>query len=192
MQPRDMAVLACALVAFWAQCRLGELLSSSSSDLSTESKPSRAHFKHSLLDRNAYTLFLPHTKINRNGEKVILLEQNGSVDPIARLHSHLSTSKLDDNLPLFTFSTPSGPCTLTKTAFLNRCNQIWSRFGYPHSTGHSFHIGGTTELLTTRTAPDVIKTMGCWSSDSFLHYWRDLEVIAPLHACKVKHRSRSD
>ncbi|KIM34678.1 hypothetical protein M413DRAFT_35402, partial [Hebeloma cylindrosporum] len=178
-QPKDVAVLACALVAFWAQCRLGELLSSSASDLSTDARPSRAHFQRSLLDRDAYTLFLPRTKVNKNGEKVVLLEQNRSVDPISHLRSHLSTNKLDDNLPLLAYSTPSGPRSLTKTAFLNRCNQIWCKFGYPRTTGHSFRIGGTTELLTTGTAPDVVKTMGRWSSDSFLRYWRDLEVIAP-------------
>ena len=191
-QPRDVAILACALIAFWGQCRLGELLSSSSADLSTNSKPSRAHFKCSLLDRIAHTLFLPQTKTNRNGERIVLLKQNSSTDPISALCSHLSANNLEDNLPLFAFSTPSGPCALTKVAFLNRCNQIWTKFGYPRSTGHSFRIGGTTELLTTGTAPDVIKTMGRWSSYSFLRYWRDLEIIAPLHARKVKRRNRSD
>jgi len=71
---------------------------------------------------------------------------------------------------------------LTKVAFLSRCNQIWTASGYPRTTGHSFRIGGTTELLTSGVPPDVVKSMGRWSSDSFLRYWRDLETIAPLHA----------
>ena len=154
--------------------------------------PAGAHFKCSLLNQIAHTHFLPQMKTNCNREKIILLEQNGSTDPISTLCSHLSTNKLDDNLPLFTFSTPSSSHALTKVAFLNRCNQIWTKFRYPCSTSHSFCIGGTTELLTTGTAPDIVKTMGHWSSDSFLCYWRDLEVISPLHAHKVKHQTCSD
>ncbi|KAF8573516.1 hypothetical protein K439DRAFT_1250648, partial [Ramaria rubella] len=63
---------------------------------------------------------------------------------------------------------------LTCSAFLNRCNQIWTAQGYPRSTGHSFRIGGTMELLLTGVHPDVVKAMGQWSSDSFLVYWRSL------------------
>ncbi|KIK74200.1 hypothetical protein PAXRUDRAFT_176435 [Paxillus rubicundulus Ve08.2h10] len=33
--------------------------------------------------------------------------------------------------------------------------------------GHSFQIGGTTELLVTGVPPDVIKVLGWWSSDAF-------------------------
>ena len=86
------------------------------------------------------------------------------------------------NLPLLAHSTPSGPRMLMKATFLARCNQIWTTSGYPGMTGHSFRIGGTTELLTSGIPPDVVKSIGRWSSDSFLRYWRDLETTAPLHA----------
>ncbi|KAF9223513.1 hypothetical protein BS17DRAFT_705800, partial [Gyrodon lividus] len=42
-------------------------------------------------------------------------------------------------------------------------------------------IGGTTEFLLASVPPDVIKALGCWSSDTFLHYWHSLELLAPLH-----------
>ena len=38
-KPLDAVVAACTLLAFWGQCRLGKLLSASTSDLSTTSKP---------------------------------------------------------------------------------------------------------------------------------------------------------
>ncbi|TFK16572.1 hypothetical protein FA15DRAFT_548136, partial [Coprinopsis marcescibilis] len=60
---------------------------------------------------------------------------------------------------------------LTKAHFLERCNQIWTGLGYLRITGHSFRIGGTTELLLAGVPPDVVKAMGRWSSDSFLKYW---------------------
>jgi hypothetical protein len=74
---------------------------------------------------------------------------------------------------------------LTKKLFLDRCNSIWSTYGYPRTTGHCFRIGGTTELLILGTPPDVVKVTGRWSSDSFLRYWRSLEEIAPLHIRNV-------
>ena len=187
-QPMDAAIAACAVLAFWGQCRLGELLSSSSTDLSTVSKPARSHLTRSLRSPDSHTVFLPRTKIKRDGEKIILVPQSKELDPALHLKSHLATSRLAGRLPLLAFSTPSGPRMLTKPAFLARCNQVWSALGYPHTTGHSFRIGGTTELLTTGFPPDVVKTMGRWSSNSFLRYWRDLESIAPLHARKVRHR----
>ncbi|KIK93936.1 hypothetical protein PAXRUDRAFT_143952 [Paxillus rubicundulus Ve08.2h10] len=49
------------------------------------------------------------------------------------------------------------------------------------TTGHSFCIGGTTELLLAGVPPDVVKALGHWSSDTFLHYWCSLELLAPLH-----------
>jgi hypothetical protein len=48
---------------------------------------------------------------------------------------------------------------------LQCCNEIWGAAGYPHTTGHSFRIGGTTELLLPGVTVDVVKAMGRWSSD---------------------------
>ena len=119
----------------------------------------------------------------------MLVPRSDSLDPISHVCAHLSTSKLPRNLLLLAYSTPSGPHMLTKAAFLTRCNQIWAASGYPCTTGHSFRIGGTTELLTSGIPPDIIKTMGCWSSDSFLRYWHDLETITPLHMHHVRRKN---
>jgi hypothetical protein len=47
--------------------------------------------------------------------------------------------------------------------------------------GHSFRIGGTVKLLLARVAPQVVASIGGWSSNAFLTYWRKLEKIIPLH-----------
>ncbi|KAG2157540.1 hypothetical protein DEU56DRAFT_906174 [Suillus clintonianus] len=52
---------------------------------------------------------------------------------------------------------------------------------FPAISGHSFCIGGTTELLLCGVPPHIIKTLGRWSSDAFLLYWCCLKEIAPLH-----------
>ncbi|KAG2053677.1 hypothetical protein BDR06DRAFT_840679, partial [Suillus hirtellus] len=59
--------------------------------------------------------------------------------------------------------------TLTKRKFLARCNPVWSQHG---TSGHSFRIGGTTELLLRGVPPHIVKVLGRWSSDAFLRYWR--------------------
>jgi len=64
-KPMDAAIAACALLAFWGQCRLGELLSTSASDLSITAKPARSHFAHSSRSMGSYTVALPQTKTDR-------------------------------------------------------------------------------------------------------------------------------
>jgi hypothetical protein len=65
---------------------------------------------------------------------------------------------------------------------LRHCNEIWGRHRYPAYTGHSFCIGGMTELLIKGVNPDVVQAMGQWKSEAFKVYWRCLDMLAPLHA----------
>ncbi|PPQ94250.1 hypothetical protein CVT25_004970 [Psilocybe cyanescens] len=182
----DSAIAACAAIAFWGQCRLGELLASSSSSvLSTNSIPSRRSLRQSKRNTHSYILALPQTKTKKRGEDVILTQQTNNSDPLQLLRNHMLINKLPQRLPLFAYTTPSGPKTLTKRHFITRCNAIWKTHGYPRTTGHSFRIGGTTELLLAGVPPDVVKTLGRWSSDSFLRYWRSPEDIAPQYTQNV-------
>lgn len=191
--PLDAAVAAAASVAFWGQCRLGELMASSRTDASTSSRPSRrdlstkSPYRHS----SSYALFLPQTKTKRRGDSITLVSQIGSSDPLSLLRNHLQVNDLPPSSPLFAYLTSHGSYSLTKRQFIDRCNDIWSKLGYPHTTGHSFRIGGTTELLLSGVPPDVVKTMGRWSSDSFLRYWRSLEDLAPLYAKNVQRSNHS-
>ncbi|PPQ94515.1 hypothetical protein CVT25_014169 [Psilocybe cyanescens] len=181
----DSAVAACASIAFWGQCRLGELLPSSSLDLSTHYIPSRKSLRQSKRNKCSHILSLPRTKTNKRGEDIILTRQINNSDPLHLLRNHLHISNLHHTSPLFAYMTPSGPRSLTKYRFLARCNTIWKIHGYPRTTGHCFRIGGTTELLLAGVPPDIVKTMGRWSSDSFLRYWRFPEDIVPQHTQNI-------
>ena len=147
--PLDAAVAAAASIAFWGQCRLGELLSSSRTDSSTSSRPSRQNLSTKSPYRRtlSYTLFLPRTKTKPHGESITLVSQLGPSDPLRLLRNHLQVNDLSSSFPLFTHKSSYGPYTLTKRRFIIRCNEIWSKLGYPRTTGHCFRIGGTTELL---------------------------------------------
>jgi hypothetical protein len=183
--PRDVAVFAAACVAFWGQCRLGEILPISATDSALAQKPTRAHISHSHRNKHSTTLRIPRTKTKKSGDDVILVSQHKPLDPEIALRMHLTISNLPPSTPLFAYRTPTGFQTLTRPKFLQRCNEIWEAAGYPRTTGHSFRIGGTTELLLAGVAPDVVKAMGRWSSDAFHRYWRSLEDLAPLHASNI-------
>ncbi|KAJ7333492.1 hypothetical protein DFH08DRAFT_708228, partial [Mycena albidolilacea] len=49
---------------------------------------------------------------------------------------------------LFAFQASNGSwAPMTKTWFMKRCTQIWDAAGILLGFGHSFRIGGSTELL---------------------------------------------
>ncbi|KAG1855606.1 hypothetical protein F4604DRAFT_1932255 [Suillus subluteus] len=66
---------------------------------------------------------------------------------------------------------------MTKPWFLNRCNEIWVAAGHATMPGHTFCIGGATELLLEGVPPDVVAVQGCWKSCAFLDYWR--QIVLP-------------
>ena len=111
----------------------------------------------------------------------MLCRQHFDVDPLAALSTHLSINNPPADLPLFSFVCGSSFRVLSRSRFLAHCNEIWTPLGFPSITGHSFRIGGTTELLVRGVPPDIVKSLGRWSSNSFLRYWRSLENIASCH-----------
>lgn len=129
---------------------------------------------------NTLKVFLPYTKIARNkGETIFLSEQYGPSNPISALQKQLQLRSGSPDTLLFSYDVRGLQQTLTKPEFMARCNTIWLAHGLPRSTGHSFRIGGTTHLLLCGIDPSIIKKAGRWTSDSFLRYWRNLEVILP-------------
>ncbi|KAJ7121999.1 hypothetical protein C8R43DRAFT_900023 [Mycena crocata] len=182
-KPLDCAVWAAAVVAFWCQCRLGELFSKTERSFNPEECPSVHNLGPPCTRAGSRMLFLPRTKTKRSkGEETFMSRQHGFSDPLKAVENHLAMNALQGTDPLFAYRTASGGIlALTKRKFMARCNEIWSRFDLPRCTGHCFRIGGTTELLIARVPPEVVRLMGRWSSDSFLRYWRSLHRIAPLH-----------
>ena len=193
--PLDAAVAACAVTAFWGQCRLGELLPLSVSSLPPSPLPLRSDFKRSIKNPHSCLLRLPRTKTHRHGQDVVLVDQRAPINPISLLKNHIRVNNIHNNDLLFSLISTNGHTPLSKKSLLHRCNAIWSTLGYPRTTGHCFRIGGTTELLIAGTPPDIVKATGRWSSESFLRYWRSLDDIAPhhirnIHAIRRKRRRR--
>ena len=190
----DVAIATWAVMAFWGQCHLGKLLPLSLATAFCTPLPTRADFKRSLQNSESCLLHLSQTKTHHHGQDVVLVDQQHPVNPIYLLKKHLQTNNVPSNTHIFSYTTVNGPLSLTKSLFLQKCNAIWQQLGYPQTTSHCFHIGGTTELLVAETPPNIVKATGQWSSESFLWYWRSLDDIAPqhvhnLHRHKCRHRN---
>ncbi|KAF8330264.1 hypothetical protein F5887DRAFT_94759 [Amanita rubescens] len=84
----------------------------------------------------------------------------------------------DPNIAIASYLTPRGTRKLLTTSkFLKKCNEIWRAHNRQRYTGHCFRISGTTHYLLQAINPDVVRIMGCWSSDAFIRYWRQLDVV---------------
>ncbi|KIJ07704.1 hypothetical protein PAXINDRAFT_89979 [Paxillus involutus ATCC 200175] len=180
--PFDACCLAAACLAMWAQARLGEILSNWETSFKPAFVVCRSHLLPPFNKNGSRKCHLPFSKVAKSrGEDICICRQLGPCDPIAAIDNHLLINHIPPNLPLFSYLSNRGWRCLTKKKLLLRCNSIWSLAGIPTTTGHSFRIGGTTELLLAGVPPDVVKALGRWSSDAFLRYWRSLELLAPLH-----------
>jgi hypothetical protein len=123
----DAAVRTCALLAFWGQCRLGELLPESKSSFSAEYHPSQADW----YDGQVVSLRLPWTKTTKSkGASVPLLMQSSRTCPVTALRAFASTSSASPANHLFAYRTKLGhQQPLSKRAFLARVNAIWAAEG---------------------------------------------------------------
>lgn len=187
--PFDVCVLGCALCAFWTQSRLGELLPTSSQISNQPSIPLRTDLGLPSSVNGSRMLHYPRTKTSQVwGTDSVVTCQLLPADAITGLDLHLSVNASDNSVPLFAFSSSQGFKCLTKKEILVRCNKIWGDHDLKRVTGHSFRIGGTTHLLQSGVNPEVVKSMGRWSSDLFLRYWHGADTIVPLHTEMVNQK----
>ncbi|EIM85176.1 DNA breaking-rejoining enzyme [Stereum hirsutum FP-91666 SS1] len=183
---KDCAVWAAASVAFWSCCRLGELLIPSRGTFDSHKHASRSADLHRGETRDGdpfFTLHIPFSKTTGNaGADIAIVHSSDATSPFTALEYHLRVNHdLPESAPFFAFRQGDSWEPLTKPAFLNRCNEIWGVAGLTMiSGGHSFRIGGVTELLLRGVPPEVVAKQGRWRSDAFLKYWRRIETIVPL------------
>ncbi|KIJ23636.1 hypothetical protein M422DRAFT_275739 [Sphaerobolus stellatus SS14] len=79
--------------------------------------------------------------------------------------------------PLFAWRHPHGLHPLTYSAFIKRIDSALTAAGLPKMQYHGLWIGSIFEYLLCRLPLDVVKTMGCWSSNSFSIYLRRHAVV---------------
>ena len=188
--PRELAALAIAKASWSGQLRLSETIPESIKKLDRSRIPIRSHWIPSDRIPNSSTIHLPWTKVTRfKGATVSLLHQEPCFDATSAIRKHFSASPLPTRALLCEYYLDGSTHILDKKTFMNMCNSIWSTYGWPTITGHSFRIGGTTSLLVTGVDPNIVKKMGRWSSDAYLRYWRSVEEVFHLHASNLSFKN---
>ncbi|KAF5344547.1 hypothetical protein D9758_016465 [Tetrapyrgos nigripes] len=104
----------------------------------TELPPPTPNSKHGPL-----AMFLPSTKTSvSRGNHAHIHTYHGSLNATKATHIHVCHNNLSPNDPLMSYRDKKGKLkVMTKSYFLNLCNNIWKKEGYPRFTSHSFHTG---------------------------------------------------
>ncbi|CAD6897561.1 unnamed protein product, partial [Tilletia laevis] len=174
---KDLAVWACALCAFWGLARIGEVTVPTQKTYDPAVHISRAGWAlrpPSPGSTAAGTLRLPWTKTTRSaGAVVVLSVQDVDLCPVSALSAHLTTSALPDSSALFAYSQGNKRVPLSRSVFLSRLRRAAEAAALPTLHGHSFRIGGCTELLLRGAAIEDVKAHGRWRSDAWTVYVRD-------------------
>ncbi|KIY48000.1 hypothetical protein FISHEDRAFT_27702, partial [Fistulina hepatica ATCC 64428] len=186
--PRDAAIWACACTLFWSCRRAGELTVPSINTVDTMRHVTRASasvlFTRTETNIPVALFDIPWTKTTKEkGARIRLTARDDDLCPRAALWNHLHTvnPSIPPDAPLFSFACPQNMfLPLTKSELMDRCNTIWSSAGHSPLNGHSFHIGGTVELLLAGMDPQSVAMTGGWNSLAFLIYWRRLDELIPF------------
>lgn len=193
----DAAIYGVACTAFWCCRRLEELVIPSPGKFDPIKHMSKsAPFKSASIPGNKsyYVIHAPWSKTTKfAGVDIIATENDDPTSPVQAIAHHMRcNSRVPSQAPFFAYSTDSGKgwAPMTRSWFLDRCNAVWDEAGLERMTGHSFRIGGATELLLRGTAPDIVQIQGSWRSRAFLEYWRKIDSILPLFISNTFDQSR--
>ncbi|KAE8252527.1 hypothetical protein A4X06_0g2124 [Tilletia controversa] len=180
--PAEVAAVALTCCGVWGLFRLGELV------VGEDGFDPNAHVTRYRIgrcwvrDRLTYTVRLPRTKTQHQGETVVLTQQDHVSNPIGMLAVHTSTNPTNNpaGTPLFAYREGSVLVAMTRTKFLDLMAVLAERAGLEKRTGHSMRIGGCTSLLKKGVPLEKVMLQGRWDSNSWKRYVRDhAEILAP-------------
>ena len=183
----DICIRAIALLAFFCQLRIGEILppKQSLNEFNPLHHATFTHIAQSTAQNGACNLHLPWSKTQKSrGDDVWIPRQEAPLDPIHAIHKHFVKNRLRRSHPIAAYrDIHDNVVTLTRSKFIHRINTILkaTNKGYPRITGHCFRIGGTTFYLISDVPPDMVKKFGRWRSQAFLEYWRCLDYLGAIH-----------
>lgn len=174
--PRDRAVLDCAICAFWGMARLAEL---------TYYQPvGETDHQNSVLGGDVFQQVgdLSHVYLMVRGAKtaqpgvpqhILLNYLPNKLCPVRAIRRRLE-GVAGPTDSLFGYTNPDGVRrNLTRSFVVSRCQQVWRRHGWNSITGHSFRVGGASLRAALGVDHQDIKRLGRWTSDCYTLYIRD-------------------
>ncbi|CAD6901931.1 unnamed protein product, partial [Tilletia laevis] len=175
-EPKDAAVWACALTAFWALARIGEVTTPTQKDFNTAVHVTRAGFVDG--GEGPGALSLPWTKTTRSAGATISLHRHAhDLCPVAAVRAHFLVNPAPSHAALFAYRQRGRIVPLSRSVLLTRLSVAAKAAGVPVLHGHSFRIGGCTELLLRGTAIEDVKAHGRWRSDAWTTYVRNHRLV---------------
>ncbi|KAE9397068.1 DNA breaking-rejoining enzyme [Gymnopus androsaceus JB14] len=182
--PRDAAIWAAAVTAFWGCRRLGELLICSLTKFTIEHDVTRSTriSRSSVNNHRVISIHIPWTKTTGTlGAECLLTETFDNFCHVWAFQNHLRINHSPTELtPLFSYHLDNNTWSpLLKSNFLSFTTFIFKNSGLENVFGHSYRIGGSLKLLLDGVAPEIIMKLGGWTSLCFLIYWRRLEQVLP-------------
>ncbi|KAI5822087.1 hypothetical protein K523DRAFT_318639 [Schizophyllum commune Tattone D] len=191
-QPRDAAIWAAAVVAFWGCRRLGELLPCANRKYDPKYHPARnTRMSREVVNGlRTVNFHIPFTKTTgTDGARCRISsvpDIYADVCPVWALDNHLAVnSGLPDTSHLFAFSKNGAATPLTKEILLPLMDVVVAAAGLDPVKGHSYRIGGTLRLLLDGVSPENIMQKGGWTSLCFLTYWRRLDLVIPTEIARA-------
>lgn len=122
-------------------------------------------------------LFLKQSKTDpfRKGVAIKLFKNHTKLCPFEQLKSYSYARNIifDPKVHIPLFITENGSA-LNRCNFLSMLKEIVKRTNHAdsHITGHSFRIGAATSAAKARIEDHLIKSLGRWTSDSYVRYIR--------------------
>lgn len=170
--PLHAAVYACLTTSFYTIARIGEFTIPSlhSFDPQIHVKVSDLCFDTDCHGFRVAIFHLPRTKTSLVGEDVYWAAQSGPSDPQVALSNHLMVNHPPASAALFSWRHRSGIRPLTRGEFTKSIQTACDKLQMGSLKAHGLRIGGTLEYLLRGVPFENVKSMGRWSSDTFVIY----------------------
>ena len=189
----DAAFWAAALVLFFGLLRRSNVLISSFSAFKPACHLSRSDF---IVYKWGVALTVRWSKTIQCQERVLYVPlialPNHPLCPVTALLHYLSlTSSAPINGPAFVLPRGShGFVPFTPMDFVSRLRSYLARLGQcpGHFAAHSFRRGGASWALQCGMAPDVVRVLGDWRSDTYLQYI-DIPLISRVKMAQTFSKS---
>ena len=171
--PADIAFWAAALIGFFGYLRKSSLLPATVNTPKAK-RLCRADITNIQLD--SFRLTCRHSKSNQFGQRLHIIPFANCPDqricPVRAIYTHLVTSTLPQDSPLFNFTDNGRQKFLSHTYFVSRLKRgIQQISGDPTLiSAHSLRRGGATLSFRCNVPADQIKARGDWASNCYQRY----------------------
>jgi hypothetical protein len=169
----DVAFWAAVLVGFFGYLRKSSLLPAETNTPKAK-RLSRSDVTNTRID--SFMLTCRHSKTNQFGQRLHIIPfamcSDQRLCPVKAVYTHLKTSVLNQDTPLFNFTEGCTQRFMSHSYFVNRLKRGIQAISRDPSliSAHSLRRGGATLSFRCNIPAEQIKARGDWASDCYQRY----------------------